>query len=47
MVDRPHILYRGFLRQIDRLGDGIVRVLLEGGLHPHMLLRRDLQGGYE
>lgn len=47
MEHRPHIPDSGFLRQIDRLGDAIVRALLEGGLDPDMLLWRYLQGGGE
>ena len=47
LVGLGHVLDRGRLRQVDRLGDPVVRVPLEGRLHPDVPLRRDLVGGDE
>ena len=38
------ILFRGGIGQIDRFGDRIVRMPLEGGLHAQMPHRRDVHG---
>ena len=43
----PDILLGGFLGEVRGLGDGRVGVLLEGGLHPDVLLRRHIVRGDE
>ncbi len=42
-----YIAYRCLCGQVYRLGDGIVRIFLEGGLNAHMLLGGDVKGGAE
>ena len=47
LVDRAHVVDRGGVREVRRLGDRRVAVLLEGRLHAHVPLGRDLVRGHE
>src|SRR5258708_7037105 len=39
LVDVPHVLFRGVVREIAGLADGAVGVILKGRLHPDVPLR--------
>ena len=47
VVDLAHVLLGGVVGQVDGLGDGVVGVLLEGGLHADVPLRGHVVGGHE
>ena len=46
-IDLGHILDGRPIREIDGLGNGIVRIFLKGRLHPDMILRSNVMGGHK
>ena len=46
-VNFTDVVLRGAVRQVDRLGNGVVRMTLESGLHTHMPERGDVHSGHE
>ena len=47
LIDLGHIIDGRLMREIDRLGNGIVCILLKSRLHPDMILRSDIMGGHK
>src|SRR5262245_52437315 len=46
-VGARNILSCRFLREVDRLGDGVIDILLKGRLHLEVPIDRNFQGGFE
>ena len=46
-IDFLHIIHRGLVREIDRLGNRVVRILLKSTLHPDVVFRKNIVGGHE